>query len=137
MTDADSSSPTPSRTPRRLPMAVFVGATLVLLTATHWPQPSLPPMPGGDKTIHVLAYLVWGLTACGAVPRGTSRGASALVVGVGGAVLGAVDEVTQGIPGINRSPDFLDWVADCAGVATAIGVWAGVRFLARGKGAHA
>ena len=96
--------------------AVFVLAALVVTTGTHWPKLTLgqPDQPI-DKLLHCTAFA--GLTAF-LVRTGWIR-----PLWAAGAVMlawGAVDEVTQGIPGLQRSVDLDDWLADATGVLLAL-----------------
>jgi VanZ family protein len=110
----------------------FAVYTTVLLTATHWPQEAgLPPIPASDKIQHFIAYFLWTGLLLLATRTDTLR-ATGIVTGLG-VVLAAVDEVTQGIPGLNRSPDFLDWIADAIGALTAATAWTVYRVIHAGR----
>ena len=86
-----------------------------MFVATHVPLPELPKVPGKDKTLHVVAYLLLAvalmltLVAHGRWPR---RRVVAVMAAL--AVYGAVDELTQGF--VKRCPAFGDWLADLVGV---------------------
>jgi len=88
-----------------------------------WPQPN-PPRPwfaGADKVQHALSFalLVWlGV-------RGGYRRTWALAVGL--LLLGGAIEVAQSFTA-TRSAEWLDWIADAAGIALGAAV---VRFEVR------
>lgn len=106
--------------------------TVVLLTATHWPQEAgLPPIPASDKVQHFVAYFLWTGLLLFAWNIVSHRGT--ILVMVLGMSLAALDEVTQGIPGINRSPDALDWVADAIGVIASALAWTLFRVIRAGR----
>jgi VanZ family protein len=75
-----------------------------------------PTFAGADKVGHFIIYAVLGwLLARAAALTGISLWWAVAL----GALYGATDEIHQAfVPG--RSTEFLDWVADVAGVATAV-----------------
>ncbi len=104
----------------------FVGYWIALAVATHWPQLDLGPAPFDffDKALHVGAYAVWTwlLLLTGWLgPAGEGRTLWKVLLAAG--FWAAVDEATQAIPGVNRSASALDWAADMAGAALAIGLY--------------
>jgi VanZ family protein len=88
-----------------------------------------PEFPGADKMGHFVIYAVLGwLLARAAVLTGISLW-WAVAFGV---LYGATDEIHQAyVPG--RSSEFLDWVADSAGVATAVYLYHRWHARARGR----
>lgn len=97
---------------------------LALYVGTHIPNPDmLIGTHVSDKVLHFSAY--FGLYTVLAVririlgdTWPTTR--QTIIVAAMLCLYSAFDEITQGIPIINRHPDVLDAVADCAGVAAAI-----------------
>jgi len=101
---------------RRFFLAAY---TTGLLIATHWPQGAAGPgAPAGtDKALHVLLFGTWAALALRAAsPARSRRWTDIAVVGVIGSGLAAVDEVTQGIPAVGRTPSVGDFLADLTGV---------------------
>lgn len=101
---------------------------LALFAGTHVPlPPELVDLPGGDKTLHFLAY--FGLSVLLATALAGTR--SGLTVShyagmlAGLALYGVIDELLQ-IP-VNRTADAGDWLADLAGAATGLAAFAAVR----------
>lgn len=96
---------------RRVLPAVFAAALLFTLIMALLPKP--PQLPGQptDKVQHILAFIVLTVLALKSFPR-----ARLLVVGVGLSAFGVLIEVLQAIPGLNRSSDVADWVADTGAV---------------------
>lgn len=100
-----------------------------LITGTHLPHPEeLISLPSNDKLLHFGAY--FGLAFLMATRLQTLRPVTwraLLVIGCLAATTGAVDELTQMLPGINRHCDFADWLADIAGTTCGLVVWLGLR----------
>lgn len=95
---------------------VFVLYALALTTGTHWPRLELPPeSPASDKTIHVVAFcgLTLLLWRTGWISRAWLIAAVALV-------WSALDEVSQGLPGLYRTVSIKDLIANIAGVFAAL-----------------
>ncbi len=110
---------------KRLFPRLLLGATvcywLTIFVATHIPSPDLPAVEVNDKTVHFVAYALLA-TLVFATLRTTFprvRRAEALTI-VLCLVYGAFDESTQ--PLFNRYADINDWLANAAGVASAVGV---------------
>jgi VanZ family protein len=104
-----------SRKAMQRPGWKFVFGTLVLgvsyLALT--PQPPPDVTTGWDKLNHTLAFLALAFAGCDAFP-GSMRRLAALVIGL--MAFGAAIEVAQHfVPG--RSSEWMDWVADCVGIA--------------------
>lgn len=115
-----------SRTPRRAkgkrltPVQVaFWVATIFAFIMAVLPQP--PEFPGApsDKVQHVIAFLVLAALGVLAYPRTPKRG---LLLGL--AAFGAVIELIQAIPGLNRDSDPMDWMADTLAAATVLTIFA-------------
>ena len=105
----------------RLALPVAIGYALLLAAATHWPpkygMPSIPhPF---DKVCHITAYS--GLTLLAAFVIGGFERlmlSRYLMLGIGIAATGALDELTQ--PYFGRSCDLDDWFADMLGCGLGI-----------------
>lgn len=105
-----------------LAFAIYATA---LVTGTHLPNPEgLIPIETNDKWLHWCAYfgLAWLIATWRslrhAVTFHTLLGLWLLL-----AAWGAVDELTQAIPGINRVCDIADWIADILGAACGFLLW--------------
>lgn len=104
-------------------------ALLVYLTAlivgTHLPRPEeFLSIEGNDKWLHFGAYFglaVLMTTRCSAFRLVTTSTLIAIWSLI--ALTGAVDELTQMIPAINRHADIWDWVADVVGGACGLLAW--------------
>jgi VanZ family protein len=96
---------------------------VALFVGTHVPiPPDVVQLAGSDKTLHFVAYMGLSLLIAVCVrPKGWSY----LWVLLGLAAYGAIDELLQ-IP-VRRTADVADWVADVAGVAAGLGIYAGGR----------
>lgn len=99
----------------------FAACLLVLLTSTHIPPSQLAFSPvlnevGGDKTAHVIVYLVLTFTLNLAWPWRSRL--SALWMAAALLLLAAADELTQ--PLLDRQADLLDWLADGVGIVLGI-----------------
>lgn len=81
-------------------------------------------MEGNDKWLHFCAY--FGLAFLIATWRSKTRHIGFVVtlgIWLSTAFVGATDELTQQLPGINRHCDFSDWVADMSGSACGLAAW--------------
>jgi len=96
---------------------------------THMPAPVIH-LYGGDKMAHYLAYgALGGLLYLALWSNNPSSRELAFKVLAIGLSYGALDEWTQALPWFNRSCEFLDWCADCAGLSTAV---VGMTLIRRG-----
>ena len=103
--------------------AATVGYTLVLVFATHYPNPQdlVGPNPPSDKTLHFAAYGVLGFLVTATLgSAGRSSARTLLATGAALAMFGVLDEATQPLPWFRRHADPLDWVFDCVGIAAGI-----------------
>lgn len=97
---------------------------LALYVGTHIPNPDMLIGPHvSDKVLHFSAY--FGLYLVLAVRIRIVHEAwptmrQTVILAAMTSLYSAFDEITQGISIINRHPDIMDAVADCAGVVTAI-----------------
>ena len=82
---------------------------------------------GGDKLNHGLAFgTLIGLAAMG-YPR-----QNPVVIAICLSAVGAVIELVQGLPVINRDSDFDDWLADTTAIGIVLVIVAIVRWAMRG-----
>lgn len=105
----------------KLAKAVFWAAFLFTYVMAVLPHPPEVPGSPSDKIQHMLAFATLGILAGMAFPR-TSL--PALLVRL--SLFGAVIELTQAIPALNRDSDLVDWLADivaCALALAAFGLW--------------
>jgi VanZ family protein len=90
----------------------WVGLTLANLAAitylSLWPLPQLPPVPGTDKTHHLIAYAVLMFPAALRKPKNW------LLIGLLFIAYSAGIELIQ--PYVNRYGEWLDMLANSAGV---------------------
>jgi VanZ family protein len=104
-------------------VTLLIAYWLVMITATHIPK---VPEPLGfrpsDKLLHFTAYAVLGgLVGLVCTQFQPLRFRVAVVLFVGIAVHGILDEVTQ--PMVGRHADVADWFADIAGAAAGLGLF--------------
>ena len=100
-----------------------------LFYLTHLPG-LVVRMPGGDKMAHYLAYgLLGGLLYLALWTNNPRSRDLPFKIPAIGLSYGALDEWTQALPIFHRSCEFLDWCADCAGLATAV---VGMTLIRRG-----
>lgn len=93
-----------------------IGAVLVLLIGTHIPRLAIGPEEDGpDKLMHLAAFATIAMLVRVATPGRSIVFAGAFALG-----LAFFDETTQELPGLNRSFDPLDLVADGGGIAVAL-----------------
>jgi VanZ family protein len=99
---------------RALFWLALVGAVALALM----PQPpTLPTDAFGDKFNHMLAFATLAALASMGWPR-----MERLRVAERLSFLGALIEVSQSIPGINRDCDIRDWIADTLAILVVIGI---------------
>jgi VanZ family protein len=93
----------------RIVRVVFWLAAVFAFVMAVLPHP--PQLPGApsDKVQHIVAFLVLGCLASVAYPR-----TSPVYLAVGLSLFGAVIELVQLIPSLNRDGDPVDWLADTA-----------------------
>ncbi|MCP4834935.1 MAG: VanZ family protein [Phycisphaera sp.] len=107
-------------------------AILVLLIGTHIPRLAIgTPEDGPDKLLHFFAF-----AAITTLLRISSLGRSSLRTGILAMSLAILDEVTQELPGLNRSFDHLDLVADASGIVLALAWCKALGPLQRGSFNH-
>jgi len=95
-----------------------VGFWLALICALIMallPQPPLVPGAPSDKVQHILAFAT--LAALGSFAY---RSTSPVALLAGLSAWGALMELLQAIPALNRDSDPLDWIADTAAAAAVL-----------------
>jgi VanZ family protein len=90
--------------PRRL--AFWAAAVFAFVMAVIPHPPELPGQPN-DKIQHIVAFAALGLLSGWAYARTSIWGLFA-----GLSLYGALIEIVQAIPALNRDSDIKDWVAD-------------------------
>lgn len=108
-----------------------VSAILWLTLAPHpLPDDDMPMIPGLDKLVHACMfgglYFVMGLdvaiwrTAHKKTVFPLLKRKTALILALAAAALGGGIEIAQGVMGLGRGCDIMDFVADVAGIALAV-----------------
>jgi VanZ family protein len=97
---------TPARRIAILRLLFWLAAVFAFVMAVLPHPPQLPGAPS-DKVQHILAFLLLGALASFAYPR-----TSAVYLATALSLFGAVIELVQLIPALNRDGDPIDWVAD-------------------------
>ena len=110
---------------RLIARALMWAAIIVAVVMALLPQPPALPIDGyGDKFEHATAFAVMALLAAIAYPETPlPRTAERL------SFLGALIEVGQSIPALNRDCDIRDWLVDTGAVVVVLGLYAMVRWL--------
>lgn len=103
-------------------------ALAVALVMALMPAPPIT-VEVGDKWQHMAAFATLTVLACAGWP-----GADLLRIGERLSFLGAMIELVQSIPRLNRDCDIMDWVADTVMIAGVLIVVALVRSASRGGG---
>lgn len=107
-------------------------ALALVMAVTHWPRLQAgPPEQPIDKLVHASAYALLMALCCLGHPH-LPRWRAAIAI----ATVGVLDELGQSIPGIGRSADVDDWLADVAGILMAWAFVAAAR-PCRGSGVAA
>jgi len=112
----------------------FLLYALAVVTATHWPNLKIDgPLPRTDLWIHCTCFALWMILAGVAgwfgqplSKRNLTRTFALAVVYI------FVDELTQGIPGLNRTVDLTDIAANFLGLCIGVGVLLILRRTAMG-----
>lgn len=111
----------------RLAVVVLATYWVMIFVGTHLPSIlDAPPSLINDKIKHFTAFFLLGGLLCYVTnsDRCVQRFGT---IGLLGMVYAAVDELTQHlVPG--RHPDKFDFLADTAGLWTAIGIYAAARY---------
>jgi hypothetical protein len=104
-------------------MAVSILALLPREIAVH--------LSSSDKIDHFAAFAVLMILGQLAFPARFH-----LALGLGLIGFGALIEVLQGVPGLNRSPDLLDWLVEVAAVLVVGVVYAPISAMVSGLWDH-
>lgn len=94
---------------------IFLAAAALAFVMAVLPHPPRLPGEPSDKLLHILAFLVLGGLSALAFPE---RRRLVLVLGL--TLFGALIELIQAIPALNRDSDLVDLLAD--GVAACVSV---------------
>lgn len=101
----------------------FALALAFAITMALLPKPPTLPLDRlGDKWEHVIAFATLAALAVPAFPAAPLRR-----IGERLSFLGALIEVMQAIPALNRDCDIRDWIADTLAVAVALATAALIR----------
>ena len=101
---------------------------VALFTLTHLPKVPASGKRVQDKLAHFLAYgVLAGVLYLVLWASQSPRKRAAYFVITVTLLYGAMDEITQ--PIVGRSCELNDWLADAAGVALAVGVFASLRYV--------
>ena len=100
--------------------SILVLSAIAYLSLLREPSIALPSVPGIDKWIHGVMYLILTLTL---LWDSQQRPNLWWIAGVFSAIFGGFIEVLQELFFYPRMGDWMDWLADCIGVIIAIVVW--------------
>ena len=89
----------------------FISALILVLILALLPQEIAVQVSSSDKIDHFAAFVVLMMLGQLAFPARFH-----LALGLGLMGFGASIEVLQGLPGLNRSPDVLDWLVEVAAI---------------------
>ncbi|GAA4457554.1 VanZ family protein [Novipirellula rosea] len=111
----------------RLAIFALAGYWLLIFVLTHIPSAMIKPPKISDKLMHFTAFGGLGMLMCYVTTsdRLVRRFSMIAIIGMSYA---AIDEYTQGFVR-GRSPDPMDFVADTAGILTAIAAYATFRAI--------
>ena len=109
--------------------ALFWAAAAFAFVMASMPKP--PQLPGdpGDKVQHIIAFAVLAVLA-----RAGWLNVSGWRLLAGLSAFGALIELVQAIPALNRHADWIDWMADTLAAAAVLGLVALVRKMVPAAG---
>ena len=115
---------------RRAILLTCIGMWVIAAVATHLPAPEVSGIHVSDKLLHfvgflVLASLFW-LSLLAYASPGRRRVPTVLIVMI---LYALVDETTQSF--VRRTPEVGDWLADVAGIVTAVLAWEAIAGILR------
>jgi hypothetical protein len=87
----------------------------LLITLVFAWMPRAPELLSNDKSQHELAFLVLSVTASFAYPS-----VRLFVIGASLSALGAIIEIVQSVPALQRDCDIQDWYTDTAAILIAL-----------------
>jgi VanZ family protein len=99
----------------RLTQLAFWGAAILTFVLAVAPESKTPPLIPWDKAAHFIAFYVLAILAAAGFPR-----RALLWLALGLSAYGALIELVQGLPMVNRDSSFWDWVADSVAIAAAL-----------------
>jgi hypothetical protein len=105
---------------------IFWAAWTFSLVMAVLPHPPHFPGEPSDKVQHILAFLTLGVLGAWAYPKTLM-----LQLLVRLSLFGALIELVQAIPILNRDSDPLDWLADTVAAALALGIAGWLRARSR------
>jgi len=114
----------PSRFPRRVRLALYALAALILLVLCSIPSEDLPDPGTGDRFEHTAAWFVLTLTGFVLAPR------RQLAIPTFALAYGVAIEVLQAVMPFGRHGDLRDLLADVVGIALACVAWFALRRIA-------
>jgi VanZ family protein len=94
---------------------MFWSAVIFAFVMASLPQPPVLPGSPSDKLLHVLAFACLGGLGSLAYPA-----ASGIALALALSAFGAIIEVVQLVPALNRDAEVLDWIADTIAAGTVI-----------------
>lgn len=109
---------------RSLAWFTFGGYAGAIFSLTHWPRLQLPMLvPRSDLWVHCFVFGLWAILFAICRPAGPLLSGRNIRWSSGVAVVYAViDELTQGLPGINRSVGVDDLGANLLGILGAVSI---------------
>lgn len=108
---------------------LFWAAAVFAFVMASLPKPPQIPGDPGDKVQHIIAFAVLG---CLARLGWTQVSGWRLLAGL--SAFGALIELVQAIPALNRHADWVDWAADTAAAGCVLGMAALVRKMVPAAG---
>ena len=99
----------------RMVQAAFWLALATTFIFATMPAEQVPHLVPWDKAEHFLAFYVLAVLGAMALPKRTL-----FVIGLGLSAFGALIEIVQAIPALQRDASFWDWVADTLAIAAAL-----------------
>ena len=99
----------------KIARVAFFAALLFTFYSAVAPAAHAPHLAPWDKANHFIAFYALTGLAVAAFPRRNLAILAALLSG-----FGALIEIVQGLPMVNRDRDFWDWVADTIAIACAL-----------------
>jgi hypothetical protein len=98
---------------------LFGGYAGTIVVLTHWPRLRIEaPFERPDLLVHIVVFFLWTSFAIASGIFGSALTRSnVLRTALLAAICAAVDEVTQGIPGLGRTVAMDDLLANAIGIA--------------------
>lgn len=102
---------------RRAVVPIFWTMTVIIYAVAIMPSPQAPDLGAGDKMNHIIAFLMLTFIGRAAYPF-----QPAWRLGVGLSLFGALIELTQAIPALQREASIRDWIADSLAIIVALAI---------------